>query len=215
MDSKKHIQSIDRALDILEYLCENGNDCRLMDISIGLSLNKSTVYNIISTLESRRYIYQNPMNLRYSIGVSSIKLGLMNMSDFPSLSEIHDILTYLRDSTGESTVFAIHVNKKYFYFDYVAANRIVEGSYSVGTFEDVSLPSSLGKLFRGLSNGDKLPYVFDFEEIEKGLNCFAFPHYRNNILIGAIVISGPSSRCTKELFLKGYDLYLEYIKKLN
>lgn len=64
----KTIQSIHRALDILEYLVFSGQGKRLSEISKACGLNKTTAFHIIKTLEMRGYLEQSPDTLRYKHG---------------------------------------------------------------------------------------------------------------------------------------------------
>ena len=49
--SKITIQSVDRALNIVEFIAKNNGNCGLSEISRSLGLNKATAYGLLSTLE--------------------------------------------------------------------------------------------------------------------------------------------------------------------
>lgn len=52
----KTIQSVHRALDILEFLVEKGDGQRLSSIADYCHLNKTTAFHLLKTLETRGYI---------------------------------------------------------------------------------------------------------------------------------------------------------------
>ena len=56
------INSVDRALDILNYLYEQGKEVSITQISKDLDIYKSTVYRTLATLESKDFVEKNPEN---------------------------------------------------------------------------------------------------------------------------------------------------------
>jgi len=64
----KNIQSVHRALDILEYVINSGDGKKLSEITEHCGLNKTTAFHIIKTLEGRGYIEQSPDSLKYKTG---------------------------------------------------------------------------------------------------------------------------------------------------
>lgn len=63
----KTIQSVQRAIDILNCFDENYIELSLKEISERLALNKSTVHGILNTLHNNRYIQQHT-NGNYMLG---------------------------------------------------------------------------------------------------------------------------------------------------
>jgi DNA-binding IclR family transcriptional regulator len=63
----KNIQSIQRALDIVDCFDENNIEMSLKEITERVGLNKSTVHGIINTLHNNRYLLQNS-NGNYMLG---------------------------------------------------------------------------------------------------------------------------------------------------
>lgn len=63
----KNIQSVQRAIDILECFNENRTQLALSEISTMLNLNKSTVHGIINTLYNNGYIQQDE-DRKYLLG---------------------------------------------------------------------------------------------------------------------------------------------------
>ncbi|MGI6095446.1 MAG: IclR family transcriptional regulator [Lachnospiraceae bacterium] len=69
------INSVNRTLDILEYLCKTGREVSISQISKDLGLYKSTVYRSLATLQNRGYVKQNPTNDCYSLGIKTFILS--------------------------------------------------------------------------------------------------------------------------------------------
>lgn len=72
----KNIQSIHRALDILEFLVDSGDGKKLSEITEHCGLNKTTAFHLIKTLEARNYIEQSPDSLKYKTGGKLFSMGL-------------------------------------------------------------------------------------------------------------------------------------------
>ncbi|GHV43610.1 IclR family transcriptional regulator [Synergistales bacterium] len=68
------IQSVDRALRILELFVSD-NKLSLTEISHRMELSKSTVFGLLETLKSRRYLDRDAMSGKYTLGAVLLKLG--------------------------------------------------------------------------------------------------------------------------------------------
>ncbi|QQO10937.1 IclR family transcriptional regulator [Breznakiella homolactica] len=70
------VQSVDRALEILEIIAGPGGDeLGITDIAAKIGLNKSTVYGLVNTLVNREYLEQNPDTKRYRLGIKLFEMG--------------------------------------------------------------------------------------------------------------------------------------------
>ena len=75
MKDINRVQSIDRAVAILECFNEEKKELRLTEISEKLGLNKSTVHGIITTLRYHGFISQDKETQKYKLGIRFIELG--------------------------------------------------------------------------------------------------------------------------------------------
>lgn len=215
MPEKKLIQSVLRALDILEYIGDNGNSSRIQEVSDSLNLNKSTVHSLISTLEYRGYIEKSNTSPKYSLGVNFFKLGKLYEQDFSKNNYIDQILCELTKYIKETTYFAIKIGDQYLYMHSVSPDRNVHAKEIIGTLENLNSSTAIAKVFNNLETIQKFPYRFDLEEVEEGMNCIAFPFIKNDTIIGVIGISGPSCRCTESRLIDAYNKYIDIITNLN
>lgn len=72
---ERFIQSVERAVDVLELFIKSNQQRSLKEISEELSLSKSTVHGIIKTLEHRGFLQQNETDARYKLGLKLFELG--------------------------------------------------------------------------------------------------------------------------------------------
>lgn len=217
MAEKKLIQSVMRALEILEYLAENGNNCRLQDISEGLELNKSTVHSLISTLEHKGYVIQDMDSPRYSLGLNCMRLGITYRRDFFARDRMNQILVRLVDAIGETSFFAVRVAEQYFYLDAIASDRSIKADPKIGCFFKLTNPSAISKVFlnEGRPSVQPVKYEVDFEQEEQGMNSMAIPFRKNGNLLGVIAISGPSARFSSRRMSDAYEEYLRILKEFE
>jgi IclR family transcriptional regulator, KDG regulon repressor len=73
--SERLIQSVERAMDILELFLTSSPELSVKEISEKMRLSKSTVHGFIKTLEHRGYLDQNPVDLKYRLGMRLFELG--------------------------------------------------------------------------------------------------------------------------------------------
>ncbi|WP_317855253.1 IclR family transcriptional regulator [Chakrabartyella piscis] len=81
------INSVDRALDVLILLHEEGRDMGVSEIAEKLDIYKSTVFRTLFTLEQKGFVKQNPNTERYGLGLKLFSIG-MGMKDKISLKKI-------------------------------------------------------------------------------------------------------------------------------
>jgi len=87
IDKSVIINSVDRSLDILEYLYNANQDVSVTQISKDLGVYKSTVYRTLVTLQNRGYVRQNPNTERYSLGFNVFVLS-SRMNQTSSLIDV-------------------------------------------------------------------------------------------------------------------------------
>lgn len=69
------IQSVDRALQIIDFFTGPQSELGITEISELIGLGKSTVYGLVNTLLKAGYLEQNPENKRYRLGIRLFELG--------------------------------------------------------------------------------------------------------------------------------------------
>jgi IclR family KDG regulon transcriptional repressor len=69
------IQSVERALSILDLFDEYETELKITDISGRMQLHKSTVHSLLKTLQVKGYIEQNVDNGKYRLGMKLFERG--------------------------------------------------------------------------------------------------------------------------------------------
>jgi IclR family KDG regulon transcriptional repressor len=110
---ERFIQSVQRAIDVLELFHASALELGVTEISEKLKLTKSTVHGLIKTLEYRRYLEQNPINQKYKLGIRLFELGNlvasnMNISKL-AISNIHELADELKETVHLVVLEGNHV----------------------------------------------------------------------------------------------------------
>lgn len=75
------IQSIERAIGILNLFRKNKSSLSLAEISSAMGIAKTTVHTIVKTLEYNGFLHQDIHNKKYSLGFSLFELGTIQAAN--------------------------------------------------------------------------------------------------------------------------------------
>ncbi len=95
MSDESNVKSLVKALSVLECFSVEQPELGISEISRTLGLQKSTVYNILSTFQKCGYLTKNPQTSKYALGLKVLHLAYIVSSHhglrdlfLPSLSRI-------------------------------------------------------------------------------------------------------------------------------
>ncbi|MBD7911308.1 MULTISPECIES: IclR family transcriptional regulator [Clostridium] len=88
LNNSNLVQSVERALDILDCLAENPKGCGIGELSKNLGLSKSTIHRLLTTLKYKEYVSQNIYNDKYELGIKVLNLSssLINSMDLINIA---------------------------------------------------------------------------------------------------------------------------------
>ncbi|OAF10266.1 IclR family transcriptional regulator [Bradyrhizobium neotropicale] len=101
------VQSVDRALSILETLAEDDEGYRLSDLAVRTGLSTSTVHRLLATLESRRFVQFDRAQSKWHVGVRSFTVGASFARRRNFSAQAVPYLRKLRDLTRETANLAV------------------------------------------------------------------------------------------------------------
>jgi IclR family transcriptional regulator, KDG regulon repressor len=101
------VQSVWRALDILEVFPKHGPELGLTRIASLLKLNKATAYRLLATLEERGYVERAPESRKYRLGVRAFELGFYFQSQLEVRKLALPSMQNMVDQTGEAAFLCI------------------------------------------------------------------------------------------------------------
>jgi len=154
MAKNERIKSIDKTLDLLEFLSANEQETGITEISKKLHMGLSTVHRILTTLKSRGYVIQNKQTTKYRLGIRLFELGyaVQNIKHLVEITKLH--LRQLSQSTNETANLAILEGREVIYIAKNESSEVLTTNIKVGT----RLPAhctALGKvLLAFISDGE-------------------------------------------------------------
>lgn len=92
--------TIVKGLRVLEILAYAGEPRGISEIARDLDLNKSAVQRILTTLQARGYVTQEPGARKYQLSLSLWELGSHAVADHPVRRLVQPIMRYAAQRTG-------------------------------------------------------------------------------------------------------------------
>ncbi|MEH2510338.1 IclR family acetate operon transcriptional repressor [Nitrobacteraceae bacterium AZCC 1564] len=100
------VQSVDRALLLIETLAEDDDGYRLTDLAIRTGLSPSTIHRLLTTLENRRFVQFDREQSTWHIGAKSFAVGATFARRRNFVTQAMPFLRRLRDETRETANLA-------------------------------------------------------------------------------------------------------------
>ena len=106
----QHIQSIERAAQVLAALSDGGNPMGVTEIANRVELGKSTVHRILASLMRVRFVRMDPATHQYTLGYGLLQLtsGVLRGSEVSMIALPH--LRDLRQKTRETVTLNLRDN---------------------------------------------------------------------------------------------------------
>lgn len=128
---KNIVQSLIRAIDILDLVSKNKDGINVTEISDQLNLHKSTAYRLLSTLEYKNFVKKDK-NKKYKVGKRVIEIGYQALNNIDLRKEMRPILQKLGEITEETIHLGVLDNFKVFYIDKVETSHTIRMYSSIG-----------------------------------------------------------------------------------
>jgi len=225
------VQSVDRALTILELLSEYNDGLGITEISGKIELHKSTVHRLLATLIYKGFVEQDSETNKYKVSLKLFEIGTKRVEGTDIMNVSKPFTTSLMDSLNEVVHLVIRDKNDIVYIDKVEANNTIRMASTIGKRSPLYC-TSVGKAMlafmsevevdevwtssniQSLTDNTIVDYVkfkeelkkikeygysVDDEENELGVRCVGAPVFnRSGEIEGAISISGPTTRVTKD-----------------
>ena len=131
--NKGKLKSIDKVLDLLEFLSVNEQDAGVTEINKKLHMGLSTIHRILTTLKSRGYIIQNLGTKKYRLGIKLFELGSTVQSTKHWVEITKHYLRELSQSTNETINLALLEGKEVIYLDTIESQEVLRTEIIAGT----------------------------------------------------------------------------------
>jgi DNA-binding IclR family transcriptional regulator len=222
------VQSVDRAVTVLEILAGNG-EAGVTDIATELGVHKSTAFRLIAALERRGLVEQTADRGKYRLGVGILRLAGATSARLDVVQEARPVCRRLAADTGETVNVAVLSDRAALYLDQVAGSSALQPHNWVGQRIPLHATSNGKVLLSGMEPDDlettlsSLPaytgatitsrarlrtelaavrtdgYAVAVDELEEGLTAVASPvRNAHGDVVASLSVSGPSFRLTAD-----------------
>jgi IclR family KDG regulon transcriptional repressor len=139
------IQSVSRALDILEAFTPDAGELGVTELSRRLKLHKNNVFRLLATLETRGYVAQDRETGNYRLGMRTFEVASVFLHHLGVVKQARPVLEQLAADTGETAYLGVLDGP------WVICLDAVESSHPVRVVPHVGRPipahaSALGKV---------------------------------------------------------------------
>ena len=236
------IQSLARGLMILEKLANAPDGLGITELAVDFAVDKGSMSRLLQTLANYGFAEKDSNTHRYILGPQIVRLSRVLLTRMPLRETAKPFLQQLVDATGECAHLAILAQGQALYIDQVETPSDLRVATGVGTMAPLH-PTALGKVLLAWANAPfpkellrytlrtitdlkvlehhldmvrTQGYAIDDEEYQLGVRCIAVPVFDfRDKCVGAIGVSGPSSRLTLESLAKSAQVVVEIGKTLN
>ncbi len=223
------VQSVDRALTILEVLARIG-EAGVTEIAAELGVHKSTAFRLVGTLEAHRLVEQAEDRGKYRLGVGVFRLAGATAARLDVVQEARSVCRALAAATGETVNITVLSESSALYLDQAAGTSALQPHNWVGQHIPLHATSNGKVLLSGLDPSalDRLlptlpsltprtitrqaglraeldrvreqGYALAVDELEIGLTAVAAP-IRNagGDVVASMSVSGPTFRLTERI----------------
>ena len=126
------VNSVDRALVILEYLGTQSKEVGVRELGQAIGLSKSSVHRILQTLRARGFVKWNPDNARYSLGIKAFEVGCGILRSMEAHTVAKPVLEQLAVALGETVFLGVLDDTELVYIEKVDGRRPVKMYADIG-----------------------------------------------------------------------------------
>lgn len=132
MEKDTKIQSVARAIAIIEALAEVRGELPLNEIAHRLGLAKSTVHGIISTLKDHGYIEQSSFTGKYRLGLRLFEVGSLIARNWEVRTVAAPYIQRLKEEMGETIHLVVLDKYEVLYIDKLESSESLRIASQVG-----------------------------------------------------------------------------------
>jgi IclR family acetate operon transcriptional repressor len=143
-DLNGRIQSVDRAMTILETLGQDEKGCRLTDLARNTGLSLTTVHRLLTTLQQRRFVQFTKGDNRWHIGAGAYAVGSAFYRGQGIIASAGPFLRRLRDHTLETANVGIVEDDKIILADQAQGRESCKAISAIGARTPMAV-SGMGK----------------------------------------------------------------------
>ena len=148
------IQSLDRALDVLDALA-GASGMTLTELSTALDQSAATMYRVLATLEARQIVEMEPQSQTWHIGAMAFRLGSAFLRRSSVIERARPVMRELMEATGETSNLGIERGGDVMFVSQVETHESIRAFFPPGTTSPMHA-SGIGKALLSCFGEDQL-----------------------------------------------------------
>lgn len=149
------VQTVEKALDILETLTDESRHATLPYLAEKLDLSRNKAFRLLATLESKGLVERDETSGVYRLGISSVELAQRLLNSTSLIRHAHPIMEKLARKHDEAVYIAVLKGDEVLFLDMVDCEQAIKTAPLVGRrFPFFS--NAAGKAIRALESTDLL-----------------------------------------------------------
>lgn len=216
------IQSVENALNVLEALCEEDDEVRISRLSEKLGMNKTSVFRLLATFESRGYVEREELSGKYRLGIAAYEMGQKFLSRMGLLKKARPVMQRLAREMNEAVYLAVRRDDDLLFLDAVdtplqvkivslvgkryplplsAAGRVLlAGVWRKENAAEPLLPLATTAMDPALHEILEQGFATDHGSLGEGVTCLAVPLIDlHDKTVAALTMIGPDFRMQSPL----------------
>src|SRR5512137_164127 len=166
--SSYSVQTVEKALDLLEALTDEAPPATLHNLSDRLELSRNKVFRLLATLESRGLVEREEGSGVYRLGLSSVALAQRFISSASIIKHAHPIMEELARKHDEAVYLTVLLGDEVLFLDMVDCWQNVKTAPMVGK-KVPFFTNAAGKVLKALESQELLERLFKRRGSRKGM----------------------------------------------
>lgn len=147
------IQSLDRAIDVLEFLSRSGGQT-LSEIAASMGQSPATIYRVLSTFQAKGLVEADAMSQTWSVGPATFRIGSAFLRRTSVMERARPYMRMLMEETGETANLGIRSGAHVMFVSQVETHHSIRAFFPPGTLAPMH-SSGIGKaLLSRMSEND-------------------------------------------------------------
>lgn len=164
-EKQRNVQSLDRAFEILELLCESKKGMSITEISFRTGLHKSTIHRLLGSMANRNYVKQDSQTSTYYASTKISELGNLVLDHLDIVKLSKPELEKLCDMVEETVHLVMRDGNEIVYIQKVENEKNAMRMFSRIGMRRPMYCTGVGKMLLSSCDEDEIKRVWESSDI--------------------------------------------------
>lgn len=150
------VQTVEKALDLLEALTEETTDATLPQLADRLELSRNKVFRILATFENKGFVEREDKSGCYRIGLSAIELAQKCIKTASLIQHARPVMEGLARKLDEAVYMTVLKDDEVLFLDMVDCDQQIKAAPLIGK-RFPFFTNAAGKAIKAFESRDLLP----------------------------------------------------------